>query len=134
MAEGQPSGYDFALGGDACARVVGVSAMKVTYELKVAPKAKRDSVKKEGNLWKVCLTAPAADGKANRALIGVLADYFNVRKSQIEIIKGLKSRHKTISIEPFTDHRISNGTSASFTARWCGGSIDPAVGGVNRNA
>ena len=78
-----------------------MSAMKITYELKVVPKAKKDLIKREGDIWKVCLTAPAADGKANRALIGLLAGYFNVRKSQIEIIKGLKSRHKTISIETF---------------------------------
>ena len=77
--------------------------MTVTYEVKVTPKAKRNSIQKEGAVWKVCLSAPAVDGKANKALIEFLAEYFNVRKGQIEIIKGLKSRRKTISIETFRD-------------------------------
>jgi len=76
-------------------------AAKNTLKLKVIPQAKKDLVKREGDVWKVYLTAPAVDGKANRALIVLLADYFNVRKSRIEIIKGLKSQHKTISIETF---------------------------------
>jgi uncharacterized protein YggU (UPF0235/DUF167 family) len=62
-----------------------------TYELKVIPQAKRDLIIREGHIWKVYLTEPAVDGKANRALIRFLADYFNLRKSQIEITKGLKS-------------------------------------------
>ncbi|HLF18132.1 MAG TPA: DUF167 domain-containing protein [Candidatus Omnitrophota bacterium] len=37
-------------------------------------------------------------GKANRALIETLAGYFGVKKHQIQIIKGLKSRLKTINI------------------------------------
>jgi len=48
---------------------------------------------------KVYLNAPAADGKANKALLAFLAKYFKVSKGKIEIIKGLKSRNKTIMIE-----------------------------------
>jgi hypothetical protein len=68
-------------------------------DVKVIPAAKRNCIKQEGGLWKVYLNAPAVDGKANKALIVLLAEHFEVRKGQIEIIKGLKSRHKTISIE-----------------------------------
>ena len=68
-------------------------------EIKVIPKAKQNAIKEEDGKWKVHLTAPAVDGKANKALISLLAGHFQVRKSQIEIIKGLKSRNKTISIE-----------------------------------
>ncbi len=72
---------------------------KVTYSSKVVPQAKRDFVRQDGDLLKIYLRAPAVDGKANKALIALLADYFHVRKNQIEIIKGLKLRYKTISIE-----------------------------------
>jgi len=68
-------------------------------DIKVIAGAKKDAVMQEEGLWKVHLTAPAVDGKANKALIGLLAEYFGVKKCRIEIIKGLKSRHKTISIE-----------------------------------
>lgn len=68
-------------------------------DIKVIPGAKENAIKEDGGLWKVRLTAPAVDGKANKALIGFLAEHFRVPKRQIEIIKGLKSRHKTINIE-----------------------------------
>jgi len=45
------------------------------------------------------LTAPAVEGKANRALIEFLAEHFGVKKAQISIIKGLQTRRKTINIE-----------------------------------
>jgi len=72
--------------------------MAVTITVKVIPQAKKSLVKKEEGLLKVYIRAPAVEGKANGALIELLAGYFDVRKSQIQIIKGLKSRIKTISI------------------------------------
>ncbi len=68
-------------------------------DVKVIPAAKKSLIKQEGNLWKIYLSAPAIDGKANKALIALLATHFNVRKGQIEITKGLKLRHKTINIK-----------------------------------
>ncbi len=47
---------------------------------------------------RVYLRAPAQDGKANKALIEFLAEYYQVSKTSIEVIKGLKSRMKTIKI------------------------------------
>ena len=68
-------------------------------DIKVIPCAKRNLIK-EGPLGlRVYLTAPAVDGKANKALQQVLSKHFKVRKQDIQITKGLKSRHKTIKIE-----------------------------------
>ncbi|MBI5150333.1 MAG: DUF167 domain-containing protein [Candidatus Omnitrophica bacterium] len=70
-------------------------------EVKVIPGARRNAILPQGTQGtglKVYLTAPAADGKANKALVEILADHYRVRKQQIEIIKGLKSRHKIIII------------------------------------
>jgi len=67
-------------------------------EVKVIPKAKQNLIKQEGPFYKIYLTAPAVDGKANQALISFLADHYDISKSRIEIIKGLKSRHKMIII------------------------------------
>ena len=71
--------------------------MKV--EVKVIPGAKKEMAREEGGLLKIYLTAPAVDGKANRALVDFLAGHYGVRKSAVSIIKGLKSRNKTINIE-----------------------------------
>lgn len=82
-----------------------------TVNVRVIPGAKRTSVTREGDLLRVRLTAPAVDGKANKALVDVLADYFKVRKSRLEIIKGLKSRVKTISINDVVTYgRAKHGT------------------------
>ena len=67
-------------------------------EVKVIPNAKRNIISPEGQRYKIHLNAPAVDGKANEALIKFLAEHYQVRKNQIEITKGLKSRHKIISI------------------------------------
>ena len=67
--------------------------------LKVIPAAKRDEFKEEGGTVKACLNAPAVEGKANAALVKFLAGHYGVKPSQIEIIKGLKSRHKIINIK-----------------------------------
>ncbi len=67
-------------------------------EVKVIPAAKKNAIRQEDQHLKVYLTATAVDGKANEALIKFLAEQYEVRKSQIEIIKGLKSRRKIIII------------------------------------
>lgn len=67
-------------------------------QVKVIPAAKKNLIRQEADGIKVYLTAPAADGKANQALVEILAENYQVRKGQIEIIKGLKSRHKIIII------------------------------------
>lgn len=69
--------------------------MPRTIEIKVIPNAKRNAFKN----GKVYLTAPAVEGKANRALIIFLAEYYDVKRSRIKIIKGMKARNKVIQIE-----------------------------------
>ena len=46
----------------------------------------------------VRVSAAAVDGRANEALIGVLADSLRVAKSSIELFRGQKSRNKTIRL------------------------------------
>jgi len=70
--------------------------MKVN--VKVIPNAKRNEVSQEGEKLKVRVAAPALDGRANKAVIEILAEFFNVKKSKIKIIKGEKSREKIIEI------------------------------------
>ena len=67
--------------------------------IRVHPNSKRNLIQEndDGSL-KGYLTASPVDNKANIALIKVVSKHFNIKKSQIEIIKGLKSRNKTIII------------------------------------
>jgi len=51
----------------------------------------------EGAL-KVKLTVPPVDGKANKELIKVLAGYFGVKKRDVIIKSGLRSREKVVEV------------------------------------
>jgi len=53
---------------------------------------------KEGERFKVYLSAPAVEGKANKALIEFLSEYFKTRRNKISIIRGEKSRDKIVEI------------------------------------
>ena len=70
--------------------------MASTIQIRVIPNAKKNEIKKIGSGYKVYLTVPPADGKANKALIDILSNYLKVKKSQLSIIKGLKSKDKII--------------------------------------
>ncbi len=67
-------------------------------QIKVIPNAKKNEIKFENNKYKVYITAPAVNGKANKKLTEFLAGHFKVRKSEIFIKIGKKSRHKIIQI------------------------------------
>lgn len=66
--------------------------------VKVIPKASRNFVKEEGPGFRIYLTKPAYDGLANEQLIFLLADHFKVKKYQVRIVKGDKSRNKLVEI------------------------------------
>lgn len=66
--------------------------------VRVIPRSSRKLIKEEGGRLKAYLTKPAQDGEANRQLIELLAEYFGVKKYQIEIIKGLTSRDKEVKL------------------------------------
>lgn len=69
-------------------------------KLYIQPKASRDQlVGLHGEEFKVAITAPPVDGKANAHLIKYLAKQFKVAKGQISIVKGELGRHKQLKIQ-----------------------------------
>jgi len=68
-------------------------------KVKVAPSAKRQKIEKlpDGS-FKVYLTVPPIKGRANEALIKLLAKEFSVSKSEVEIVRGKKGKNKIIKI------------------------------------
>jgi hypothetical protein len=65
--------------------------------IKVIPRAKRTLVK-DGDPLRVYVNQPPEDGRANDAVIKLLAGHFKIPKSKIKILKGEKSREKIIEI------------------------------------
>jgi uncharacterized protein len=49
--------------------------------------------------WAARVPAPAVDGKANDALVALIAKHFKVSKSRVAIVRGATSRHKTVQVE-----------------------------------
>jgi uncharacterized protein (TIGR00251 family) len=60
--------------------------------------ARKNEVKSAADGLKVYVTAPAVDNKANGAIIQLVSEYFNAKKSQVTIKRGAKSPRKTIEI------------------------------------
>jgi uncharacterized protein (TIGR00251 family) len=76
-----------------------VSDRRVTFSAKVIPRSARNAVAGlYGNSLKIKLTAPPADGAANRMCVAFLAEVLEVAKSEIDIVIGKTVRHKTIRI------------------------------------
>lgn len=65
-------------------------------QVKVIAGARRNEVRKEETAFKVYVTAPAVVGKANKAVLELLADHFGCRRSRLKIIKGARSKNKLI--------------------------------------
>lgn len=68
--------------------------------IKVIPRSSRNEVVKiSDGEYKVWLTAVAEKGKANKMLIEILAGYFDVSKSLVEIVGGQSTRTKIVDIQ-----------------------------------
>ena len=66
----------------------------------VKPNAKYSQVIKLTKYdYKVSVDAPAKDGEANKRLIEILAEHFEVPRSYISILRGFKSKKKVIRID-----------------------------------
>ncbi len=71
----------------------------VILRLHVQPGARRDQLVgiHDGRL-KLAVTAPPDQGKANAAVIRLVADAFSVPASQLSVLRGLASRRKDVAI------------------------------------
>ncbi|MDO4871960.1 MAG: DUF167 domain-containing protein [bacterium] len=71
---------------------------------KIKPNSKKGPLAQKmqdelGDFWEIFVREPAVEGKANRAVIEILAREFGVSKSRIKLSKGQKSKFKIFEIE-----------------------------------
>jgi len=77
----------------------------VTVALRVQPRARRAAIEgivtdaDGGAALKVAVTAPPEDGKANAAVVALLARAWRVPKGAVTVIRGAAARHKTVRVE-----------------------------------
>jgi len=80
--------------------------------LRVQPRARRTTLENSQGTLKAAVTAAPEDGKANDAVIALLAETWHLPKSSFGIVRGASARTKTVSVagEP--------GVLADRIARW----------------
>jgi len=77
------------------------AAVPRLIEVKVQPRAKRPEVVATGaNSLTVKVTAPPSRGQANEDVRELLARHFHLPISRVRIVRGEKSRHKLVSLDP----------------------------------
>lgn len=78
--------------------------MKISIIAK--PKSKKEFVKKIADFtYQVAVKEEAKESKANRAVVELLAEYFNVPKSEVRIVSGLNIKQKIVEI-PLTEEQL----------------------------
>jgi hypothetical protein len=86
------------------------TAAGVSFAVRVQPRARKSAVTGvHDNALKIALNAPPLEGRANAALIELLADLLQVSRSRISILAGDQSRQKVV--------RVSGMTAAEATVK-----------------
>ena len=80
----------------------------MTVEVRVRPRAKRNALlPMPGGGWKLALTAPPVEGKANQALVDFFAKGLQISRSRVRILRGEKSRQKVVSLDGISEAQWS---------------------------
>jgi uncharacterized protein len=75
--------------------------------LRVSPGASRSAVVgRHGAGWKVRVAAPPEDGRANDAVVRLLADTLALPVRDVQIVSGRSSRDKTVALEGIRPEEI----------------------------
>lgn len=74
--------------------------MKKIISVSVVPRSsKNEVIPLEDGSYKIKITAPPVDGEANKKLIELISEYFDVAKSCIKIAKGETGKKKILEID-----------------------------------
>lgn len=67
--------------------------------VRATPGAARSRIRIEGERLVIAIHAPAVDGRANAAVLGLLAEALRISPSRLSIARGDKSRDKLVAID-----------------------------------
>ena len=74
-------------------------SVQLELDIRVQPRASRNAIEVDGERITVRVTAAPESGKANDAVVSLLAKRLGVPKRSVQIVRGHKSRDKRIRIE-----------------------------------
>ena len=73
------------------------------FHVRVQPRARGNTVQGwDGDVLRLRVTAPPADGEANAAVVGLLAEALGVAKSAVTVVRGHANRDKLIAVQGLT--------------------------------
>jgi len=85
-----------------------MAEVQTEIKVRVLPKSSRTQIIGiEGDMYKVKLTAPPVEGKANKALIELLARRLGIGKGRVDIVSGSRSRLKTVRIYGLSSEEVT---------------------------
>jgi uncharacterized protein len=69
-------------------------------QVKVKPRSKTEDVTREmdGSVYVVRVKEPPVEGKANKAVLRLLARHFEVSESRVRIVSGFSSKNKIVEV------------------------------------
>ena len=96
--------------------------------LRVRPGAKRSALlaRMPGGEWKVAVSAPPVEGRANDAVVELVSDLLGVRRSQVTLVRGASARSKVVEIEGLSAEVAEQRLAKALAAR--GGKGDAGDG------
>ncbi len=91
-------------------------------KVKVHPKASSNQVVGyRGDVLHLRVTAPPVEGRANTAVVSLLAGVLGVAKSRVRVVRGHGSRDKVVAVESLTveevRHRVSGSAGPGLGSR-----------------
>ena len=91
---------------------------RTSLRLRVVPGANRPGiVGRHGEAWKVRVSAPPEGGRANDAVLDLLARTLDVARRDIQLTTGASSRDKVVVLEGMTDDVAETLLSAAAEGR-----------------
>jgi uncharacterized protein (TIGR00251 family) len=90
-----------------------VSSATTRLKLRVSPGARRPGFAgRHGDAWKVRVSEPPEDGRANEAVLRLLADTLDVPRASLSLVSGHASRDKIVMLagleQAQTEHLLAN--------------------------
>jgi uncharacterized protein (TIGR00251 family) len=67
-------------------------------QVKVKSNSKTEEVSQESDNFIVKVKEPPKEGRANRAVVKLLAEHFGVSQSQVRILSGFSSKNKVVEV------------------------------------
>jgi uncharacterized protein len=84
-----------------------MAASSTRLRVRVSPGARRGGVAgRVGDVWKLRVTAPAEGGRANEAVLRLLADTVDVPRRRVSLVSGHTARDKIVDVEGLAEAEV----------------------------